>query len=67
MTTPTSPYEGLTPDELEALVSESEQHAGEDATAWAARAARQESDYRALAATRRAEATAETTVAGDAS
>ena len=65
MTTTPSPYEGLTVDELETLVAESEQHAGEDSTAWAARAARQEADYRTLAETRRARVVAEDAAAAE--
>jgi len=62
---PETDYEGLTPDELEALTASSAQRPDEDGTEWAARAAREAADAKATAAARKkaadeAEAAAQT-------
>lgn len=51
---PDGDFEGLTEDELAEMATSSEQQSGEDATTWAARAAREAADYKEKAAARRA-------------
>ena len=53
---PEGDFEGLTDDEVAVMQASSEQQPGEDASAWAARAAREAADYKATAAKRRADA-----------
>jgi negative regulator of replication initiation len=49
----TGDYEGLTDDELEAMIASTEQLSGEDASSWASRALRIDAEYKAKAKARR--------------